>query len=289
MTERDESYGAGLGGADEPGGGEEPAAHLLDAAGEHPGVPPRRRRRDRDAPATGVDEVLRDPATFSSSTTAHDLKAKRPLIPLQIDPPDHRKYRKLLDPLFAPQRMKAARGVDEPAGERPDRRLHRRAGDRLLGPVLDAVPLAGVPRRCSASRWTTCRVFLKMKDGAIRPDQVVGHEFGHPETEAYQQQTADSIYAYFEQVHRRARRASVRDDLLEPLPARRGGRGSPHPRGDPRHLLPVPHRRTRHRHGVARLLLRLPRASTPTPGARSSRNPTRSPRWSRSCCAGRRR
>ena len=27
--------------------------------------------------------------------------------------------------------MKLARGVDEPAGERPDRRLHRRAGDRL--------------------------------------------------------------------------------------------------------------------------------------------------------------
>ena len=38
--------------------------------------------------------------------SAHDLKAKRPLIPLQIDPPDHRKYRKILDPLFAPQRMK---------------------------------------------------------------------------------------------------------------------------------------------------------------------------------------
>ena len=42
--------------------------------------------------------------------------------------------------------------------------------------------------------------FLKMKDGVIRPDQGVGHEFGHPETEAYQQQAADSIYAYFEDV-----------------------------------------------------------------------------------------
>ena len=56
--------------------------------------------------------------------------------------------------------------------------------------------------------------FLKMKDGAIRPDQVVGHEFGHPETEAYQQQTADSIYAYFERGDRRACRASEREDLL---------------------------------------------------------------------------
>ena len=28
-----------------------------------------------------------------------------PLIPLQIDPPDHLKYRKLLDPLFAPREV----------------------------------------------------------------------------------------------------------------------------------------------------------------------------------------
>src|SRR5262245_53132303 len=53
-----------------------------------------------------VDEVLRHPEIFSSSEMAHDLKARRPLIPLQIDPPDHRKYRRILDPLFAPQRVK---------------------------------------------------------------------------------------------------------------------------------------------------------------------------------------
>ena len=29
----------------------------------------------------------------------------RPLIPLNVDPPKHSKYRKLLDPLFAPKRM----------------------------------------------------------------------------------------------------------------------------------------------------------------------------------------
>ena len=31
----------------------------------------------------------------------------RPLIPLNIDPPEHSKYRKILDPLFAPKRMDA--------------------------------------------------------------------------------------------------------------------------------------------------------------------------------------
>ena len=55
--------------------------------------------------------------------------------------------------------------------------------------------------------------FLTMKDGIIRPNHVVGHDLGHPETDAYQQATADSIYEYFEALL--DERASVRrDDLL---------------------------------------------------------------------------
>jgi cytochrome P450 len=57
-------------------------------------------------------------------------------------------------------------------------------------------------------------VFLKMKDGVIRPDQVVGHEFGHPETESHQQQTADSIYAYFERVIDERAGEAEGEDLL---------------------------------------------------------------------------
>ena len=65
--------------------------------------------------------------------------------------------------------------------------------------------------------------FLKMKDGIIRPNHVVGHEIGHPETDAYQQQMADSIYEYFEALL--DERASVRrDDLLSQLPRSRGRR-----------------------------------------------------------------
>ena len=56
---------------------------------------------------TTVEHILRNPDVFSSDFTSGlgDLKNRRPLIPLQTDPPNHRKYRKLLDPLFAPQRM----------------------------------------------------------------------------------------------------------------------------------------------------------------------------------------
>jgi cytochrome P450 len=42
---------------------------------------------------------------------------------------------------------------------------------------------------------------------------VVGRPFGHPETEAHQQQTADSIYAYFEDVIA-ARAGGRHDDIL---------------------------------------------------------------------------
>jgi cytochrome P450 len=161
----------------------------------------------------GVDEVLRDPETFSSSTAAHDLKARRPLIPLQIDPPDHRRYRKILDPLFAPARMRqleAATGrlvnelVDGFVGEH-EIDFARRFSTPFPSQVfltLFGLPLAELPR------------FLQMKDGVIRPDRVVGHEFGHPETEAHQQRTADAIYGYFEGVLDERAAGAPRDDLL---------------------------------------------------------------------------
>jgi cytochrome P450 len=159
-----------------------------------------------------VDEVLRNPEMFSSSAMAHDLKAARPLIPLQIDPPDHRTYRRLLDPLFAPQRVKLLEGstaqlvndlIDRFAGE-DEIDFCRQFSTPFPSQVfltLFGLPLDELPR------------FLTMKDGAIRPDRVVGHEFGHPETEAYQQQAADSIYAYFEEITRE-RAGDLRDDLL---------------------------------------------------------------------------
>ena len=53
---------------------------------------------------TAVEYVLQHPEEFSSSF-AVDLGQSVPLIPLQVDPPDHRNYRRLLDPIFAPRQM----------------------------------------------------------------------------------------------------------------------------------------------------------------------------------------
>jgi cytochrome P450 len=161
---------------------------------------------------SGVDEVLRNPEVFSSNMSAHDLKTKRPLIPLQIDPPAHRTYRKILDPLFAPRRMKA---LDEPVTRIVNDLIDAFVDDDEIDfaqqfsvpfPSQVFLTMFGLP-------LDELPTFLGMKDGVIRPDVVVGHEFGHPETEAYQQQTADSIYAYFDRVLDE-RAGDRRDDLL---------------------------------------------------------------------------
>ncbi len=160
----------------------------------------------------GVEHVLRDPEVFSSSTVAHDMKTARPLIPLQIDPPDHKKYRKILDPLFAPQKMRAR--------EDQVRSLVNELIDGFIDdPEIDFVQRFSTPFPSQVFLtmfglpMADLDTFLAMKDGAIRPDQVVGQPLGHPDTEAHQQRTADSIYAYFERVI--AERGDDRaDDLL---------------------------------------------------------------------------
>ena len=57
--------------------------------------------------AADVESTLRNPALFSSrfGDGLGSLGNDRPLIPLQIDPPDHKKYRVLLDPYFSPRQM----------------------------------------------------------------------------------------------------------------------------------------------------------------------------------------
>jgi len=144
-----------------------------------------------------VDEILHDPAVFSSNMSATDLKTRRPLIPLQTDPPAQRKYRKILDPLFAPQRMKP---LEEPVAKLVNGLIDTFVDHEEIDfakqfsvpfPSQVFITMFGLPR-------DELPRFLAMKDGIIRPQHVVGQPLGHPDTEAHQQTTADSIYAYFE-------------------------------------------------------------------------------------------
>jgi cytochrome P450 len=54
-----------------------------------------------------VRPVLAEHRTFSSGPEASFIGSDTGLIPLQVDPPEHVRYRRMLDPLFAPKRMAA--------------------------------------------------------------------------------------------------------------------------------------------------------------------------------------
>ena len=159
-----------------------------------------------------IDEALRHPEIFTSNMSAVDLKNVRPLIPLQIDPPDHKKYRKLLDPIFAPRLMTAME--DEVAvlvNDLIDRFIDRGEVDfaaefSVPYPSQVFLTLLGLP-------LDELDRFLAMKDGIIRPDQITGSPYGSEAADAHQQKVADSIYAYFNQVLDE-RQAESREDLV---------------------------------------------------------------------------
>ena len=114
---------------------------------------------------------------------AVDLKNKRPMIPLQIDPPEHKKYRKLLDPIFAPRKMAA---MDEEVAELVnhliDGFIERGEVDfakefSVPFPSEVFLTLLGLP-------LDELDTFLTMKDGIIRPEHVTGTAQGSAKAQA---------------------------------------------------------------------------------------------------------
>ncbi|HEY5098084.1 MAG TPA: cytochrome P450 [Acidimicrobiales bacterium] len=146
-----------------------------------------------------VDEVFRHPEIFSSNADAVDLKNKRPMIPLQIDPPEHKKYRKILDPIFAPRQMALIEdSVAETVNGLIDGFIDKGEIDfaadfSIPFPSQVFLTLFGLP-------YEELPRFLKMKDGVIRPDVVTGSRYNSKAANAYQQETADSIYDYFNEI-----------------------------------------------------------------------------------------
>jgi cytochrome P450 len=156
--------------------------------------------------------ALRQPDVFSSNMDAVDLKNKRPMIPLQIDPPEHKKFRKLLDPIFAPRKMAAMdEEVSALVNHLIDQFIDRGEVDfakefSIPFPSQVFLTLLGLP-------LDELDRFLTMKDGIIRPDHVTGRMYGSQAAQDYQQKTADSVYDYFDEILD-LREAERRDDLL---------------------------------------------------------------------------
>jgi cytochrome P450 len=159
-----------------------------------------------------IMEALRHPEIFSSNMDAVDLKNKRPMIPLQIDPPDHKKFRKVLDPIFAPRKMQAMDDeVSDLVNNMIDRFIDKDEVDfakefSVPFPSVVFLTLLGLPPE-------DLDTFLTMKDGIIRPDHVTGKARDSKEASDYQQKIADSVYDYFNQVLDK-RELERQDDLL---------------------------------------------------------------------------
>jgi cytochrome P450 len=159
-----------------------------------------------------IDQALRHPDIFSSNMDAVDLKNKRPMIPLQIDPPEHKKFRKLLDPLFAPRKMALLDDeVSALVNRLIDGFIDRGEVDfakefSIPFPSQVFLTLLGLP-------LDELDRFLVMKDGIIRPDHVTGKPYGSKAVNDYQQKVADSVYDYFDEILDQ-REVERRDDLL---------------------------------------------------------------------------
>ncbi len=115
-----------------------------------------------------VRHVLHHPEVFSSGFDAVTIGQVRPLIPLQIDPPHHRNYRKLLDPIFAPRQIalledqtrELVRGLVGAVVHEGGCNFHTAVAEPL--PTTVFLQLLGLP----VSR---AQEFLRLKDGIIRP------------------------------------------------------------------------------------------------------------------------
>src|ERR1700753_4316271 len=140
-----------------------------------------------------IEMALKHTELFSSNMDAVDLGNIRPLIPLQIDPPDHAKYRRILDPLFTPREMaRREPRVAEQVNEMIDRFADRGECDfheefAVPLPCTVFLQLLGLPLE-DLDR------FLEWKDGVIRPEGAVGYEGRHDASAGVAQQ----IYDYFE-------------------------------------------------------------------------------------------
>jgi len=153
-----------------------------------------------------VMTVLQNPDIFSSNGAA-EIGQVRPLIPLEVDPPEHSKYRKLLDPLFAPRRVAELEAstrsivnslidgiIDDGTGN-----FHRSVAEPLPSQVFLTMFGLDVDRTPE---------FIELKDGIIRPPVA-----DTSEATAYRDMTGQKIYAVLQEAIDE-KKAAPKDDFI---------------------------------------------------------------------------
>jgi cytochrome P450 len=153
--------------------------------------------------------ALRHPEVFTSESEVVSIGQDRPLIPLQIDPPAHAKYRRLIDPHLSPRQVE--RLADDV----------RRLVNELIDGFIDrgscnfhtefSVPLPStVFLRLLGAPVTERDRLLGWKDNIIRPG---GGFLGAEEAAAVREQTGVEMYAYLNELIDE-RTEEPRDDLI---------------------------------------------------------------------------
>jgi cytochrome P450 len=158
-----------------------------------------------------VDETLRNPEVFSSADLV-DQGNIRPLIPLAIDPPAHVRYRRLLDPLFAPRQIDR---LEDDIAMRVNHFIDRFA-DRgecdFTAEFAELFP-SSVFLGMMGLDWDELDTLVALRDGILRPGTK---ESAPEERTRIQKETAERVYAYFDAVLDE-RTATPRDDILSLL------------------------------------------------------------------------
>ncbi|MCU1346205.1 MAG: cytochrome, partial [Acidimicrobiia bacterium] len=153
------------------------------------------------------EAVLKQPNLFSSNPSAGYFGSESGAIPLQVDPPDHVAYRRLLDPLFAPKKMEVHEAkVAALCNQLIDEFIERGQCDFIAD---FAMPLPStIFLSLMGLSLDDLHEFLAAKEGMIRPE-------GKDEAErrAHQEVTSAWIFTYFSNaLDERAK--DLQDDLL---------------------------------------------------------------------------
>ena len=217
-----------------------------------------------------IDFALHHPEVFSNKYPAHE-QLDQWLVPQQMDPPEHRKYRKILDPLFSVRNMNGlAADIEHRINELIDAFIGRGECD-----VVEefAIPLpASVFMRLMGLPLEEANTWLDIKERMIRGDAQ--------EARSDMSQTAPNLRsAHREFVERfeeliEERRREPQDDVLTAVVERGARRRTHSARRAARRVSAPVRRRARHGDRQLDLLLRVSRRASrpPTPAGRGSRH-----------------
>src|SRR4029079_18612283 len=160
------------------------------------------------ASRAAVEATFKNSEVFSSEWCL-GLGNVRPLIPLSVDPPRHLKYRKILDPIFAPRQMDA---IEDDVTARVNHfidQFEARGECHFTHEFAEKFPsavflgLMGLP-------WEELDTFLRLKDGIIRPGSI---EMEQEQRQQIQRDVGQELYAYFDAILDE-RLKSPKDDIL---------------------------------------------------------------------------